>query len=80
MYNVFSDGDEVGICKAEPFIGKTIIAPPGVAATQTFMCVGAFDTRQEAEACDKYINSKFAQAMLSLKKYMRGVKVNGTAK
>ena len=37
-------------------------------ATQTFLTIGAFDTREEAEACMKYINTKFAQVMLLTKK------------
>ena len=32
------------------------------------MTIGAFDTELEAINCQKYINTKFARAMLSLKK------------
>lgn len=49
-------------------IGKTLIAEPYVGATQTFITVGAFNTHEEAEACNKYINTKFCKALLSIKK------------
>ena len=49
-------------------LGKSLIAPPNTGSTQTFITVGAFDTQTEAEACDKYINTKFAKAMLSILK------------
>ena len=49
-------------------LGKTVIAPPGVGSTQTFISVGAFDTELEARNCQKYINSKFCQALLSILK------------
>lgn len=46
-------------------LGQSIVAPPGVGHTQTFMSIGAFDTEQEAINCWKYINTKFARVMLS---------------
>ncbi len=49
-------------------IGKSIAAPPLVGATQTFLSIGAFDTEAEAVACQKYINTKFARALLSIRK------------
>lgn len=49
-------------------IGKSIVAAPGVGCTQTFITVGAFDTQAEAQACRKYINTKFVQGMLSILK------------
>ena len=49
-------------------IGQSLIAEPLVGATQTFITVGAFDTREEAEACNKYINTKFCKALLSIRK------------
>lgn len=49
-------------------IGKSIVAPPNVGCTQTFITVGAFDTEAEAQACNKYINTKFVQGMLSILK------------
>ena len=43
----------------EPIIGER-----DVAATQTFITIGFFKTKDEAEAALKYIKSKFARAML----------------
>lgn len=49
------------------------LAPPmvleaGAAVTDTFITIGAFDTESQAEACLKYLKSKFARAMLGVKK------------
>lgn len=49
-------------------IGKACIGEPGVGCTQTFITIGAFDTRAEAENCNKYINTKFACVMLAILK------------
>ena len=53
-------------------IGEVLSTPlvglPLVGCTQTFITVGAFDTRDEAEACLTYIKSKFARAMLGILK------------
>lgn len=40
------------------------VLEPDVAVTQTFLTIGAFDTEGEAQACFKYVKSKFARAML----------------
>ncbi|MBQ4404192.1 MAG: Eco57I restriction-modification methylase domain-containing protein [Selenomonadaceae bacterium] len=45
-----------------------VLSTPLVGATQTFISVGAFDTRAEAEACLAYIKSKFCRAMLGILK------------
>jgi hypothetical protein len=37
---------------------------PKVGVTQTFITIGAFDTGAEADACLKYVKSKFARVML----------------
>lgn len=37
---------------------------PGVAVTQTFLTVGAFESNGEAQACFAYVKTKFARAML----------------
>ena len=51
-----------------PLIGNPVIGEPLVGCTQTFITVGAFDTRAEADACLTYIKSKFARAMLGILK------------
>jgi len=40
------------------------VVEPNVGVTQTFLTIGAFDTKAEAQACFKYVKTKFARAML----------------
>ncbi len=40
------------------------VVEPGVAVTQTFLTIGAFDTEAEAKACLSYLKTRFARAML----------------
>lgn len=56
-------GDEPAL-----IVGEPMLAEPQVAVTQTFVTIGAFDTKGEAEACMKYVNSKFARIMLGVLK------------
>lgn len=53
-------------------LGEVLSAPlvggPNVAVTQTFITIGSFDAESEAEACLKYIKTKFARAMLGVLK------------
>ncbi len=50
--------------------GEAFISPeqgrPDVGVTETFVSIGYFDTPAEAEACLKYVKSKFARAMLGI--------------
>ena len=52
--------------------GETLSTPlveaPMVGATETFLSIGCFDTKKEADSCLKYIKSKFARAMLGILK------------
>ena len=45
-----------------------LIGEPLIGATETFLSVGSFETLFEAEACLKYIKSKFARVMLGVLK------------
>lgn len=53
-------------------LGETISTPvmgtPVMGYTDTFRSFGAFNEKYEAEACLKYIKSKFARCMLGVKK------------
>lgn len=49
-------------------LSTPLIAHPRVGATETFLSIGGFDTKEEAEACLKYIKTKFARAMLGILK------------
>lgn len=49
-------------------LSTPLIGEPLIGATETFLSIGSFDTREEAEYCLKYIQSKFARAMLGILK------------
>ena len=53
----------IGEVLSTPLIGEPLIG-----VTQTFLTIGAFDTRAEAEACLKYVKTKFTRTMLGLLK------------
>ena len=53
----------IGEVLSTPLIGE-----PLMGVTQTFLTIGAFDTRAEAEACLKYVKTKFARTMLGILK------------
>lgn len=54
---------EFGECMSDP-----VIEEPGTGATETFLSIGFFDNKQEAEAVAKYIKTKFARALLGILK------------
>jgi Eco57I restriction-modification methylase len=56
-------GEQPALILGEPLLGE-----PQVAVTQTFITIGSFDTKAEAEGCLKYVKSKFARAMLGVLK------------
>ena len=56
-------GKEPALILGEPLLGE-----PQVAVTQTFITIGSFDTRTEADACLKYVKSKFARDLLGVLK------------
>jgi hypothetical protein len=56
-------GKEPALILGEPLLGE-----PQVAVTQTFITIGSFGTKAEAEACLKYVKSKFARTMLGVLK------------
>ncbi len=49
-------------------VGKPEILEPGYAYTQTFIGIGAFENFEEAQNAAKYIETKFARAMVGIKK------------
>lgn len=53
----------IGEVLSTPLIGEPLIG-----VTQTFLTIGAFDTRAEAETCLKYVKTKFARTMLGILK------------
>lgn len=71
----FSNGAS-GTLGKEParLISKPVLGYPGDGITQTFICVGAFKTKCEAENLMKYILSKFTRALLGVLKVTQGNK------
>ena len=57
----------LGETLSTPLIGEPLIGEP-LGYTQSFIGIGAFNTEAEAEACLKYVKSKFARAMLGILK------------
>jgi hypothetical protein len=49
-------------------LSSPIVVGPQVAVTQTFITIGSFSDESSAEACLKYVKSKFARALLGVLK------------
>ena len=49
-------------------ISSPLVALPREGATDTFISIGKFDSKDEAEALLRYIKTKFARAMLGVNK------------
>lgn len=54
----------IGEVEQTILIGQPILSEPNNGYTQSFIGIGAFDTRNEAESLLKYVKTKFARAML----------------
>lgn len=55
-------------------IGKPFVEEKGVGYTQTFISIGAFNNKKEAEHLYKYLLSKFARFMVGTVKAINGLK------
>ena len=49
-------------------MSSPLVEAPFVGATETFLSIGGFETRSEAENCLAYIKTKFVRAMLGVLK------------
>ena len=49
-------------------LSTPIIGQPAVGHTETFLSIGCFDSEDEAKACLKYVQTKFARVMLGVLK------------
>lgn len=58
----------LGEVLSTPLIGQPLIGQPLIGHTQTFISVGRFEDRQQAENCLKYIKSKYSRTMLGVLK------------
>ena len=54
-------------------LSDPILAGPGIGSTETFLSLGAFDSKESAMNAEKYIRSKFARAMLGVLKATQDV-------
>ncbi len=54
----------IGEVLSTPVIGQPVIGQPVIGHTLTFLSVGKFETKEEAEACLKYVKTKFARTLL----------------
>ncbi len=64
-------GGTLGETLSTPLVGE-----PFVGHTQTFLSIGSFNTYDEANNCLKYIKTKFARALLGIKKVTQDNKRN----
>ena len=72
-YKVFiakADGaaGQIGTPVPARICGRPTVEEPGVGSTETFISIGAVDTRKEAEAIAKYVRTRFARTMLGVLK------------
>lgn len=70
----------IGEVLSTPLIGEPLIGEPLIGHTQTFLSIGALDRFDEAEACLKYIKTKFARALLGVLKVTQDNKKDTWAK
>jgi type II restriction enzyme len=49
-------------------LSAPIVAPPSIGSTETFLSIGAFETKDEADAVLKYIKTKFVRILLGVLK------------
>lgn len=54
----------IGEVLSTPLVGTPLVGTPLVGFTQSFISFGTFEIKEEAENCLKYIQTKFARAML----------------
>lgn len=57
-------------------LSDSVIAEPGIGHTQTYISIGAFSSRFEAEAVGNYLKGKFARALLGILKVTQDNKKN----
>ena len=50
------------------FLSKPIVAEPGTACTESYIVAGIFDNETEAANCAKYLRTRFARFLVSLRK------------
>lgn len=59
---------EIGEGPATPVLATPVLATPGELCTETFLEIGSFDTRTEAENVMSYLSTKFFRCLVGIKK------------
>lgn len=57
-----------GVGEFGEIFGVSVLCEPNVASTETFISIGNFETREQAENCLKYISTKFLRSLVSILK------------
>lgn len=58
----------IGEVMATPVLATPVLATPGELCTETFLQIGNFKTKAEAENCLKYIKTKFLRFLVGIRK------------
>lgn len=58
----------IGEVLSTPVIGEPVIGEPVIGYTQSFIAIGSFATRGEAEAALRYVRTRFARCLLGMLK------------
>lgn len=58
----------IGEVMNTPLIGEPLIGEPNVGVTQSFITFGTFDSENQAQACLKYLKTRFARTLLGILK------------
>ena len=58
----------IGEKLSTPLIGAPLIGAPLIGQTESFLSIGGFENENEAEACLKYVKSRFLRCMLGVLK------------
>ena len=68
FYKVFipkaNGSGAIGEVLSTPVVGQPVVGDPVVGHTVTFLSIGKFNTKEEANACLKYVMTKFARCLL----------------
>jgi hypothetical protein len=68
QHKVFISKANGAALKNGTVVGTPFVADKNVGATETFLTIGGFDTKDEAENLSKYIRTKFARMLLRILK------------
>lgn len=64
---------QIGMPIPARILGKATVIGKGVGSTESFLSIGAFETKIEAENAAKYVQSKFTRALLGVLKVTQDI-------